>query len=81
MALLCAFFRVPIKNRVDFLIQKQTSLTQDSMMVDLWKNPPLTPKLEVYVYNVTNSEAFLNGDEKLTVKEIGPYIYAAPQVN
>ena len=36
-------------------------------------------KLEVYIYNVTNAEPFLNGSQPLKVVEIGPYVYAAPQ--
>ena len=50
------------------------------MMTPLWMSPPLVPKLQVYLFNVTNSEAFLAGEQKLKVQEIGPYTYSAPQV-
>ena len=80
MAIMCTFFRLPIKNTVDFLIQQQTALTEESMMTGLWKNPPLKPTLEVFIFNVTNSEEFLAGKEKLNVQEIGPYVYSAPTV-
>ena len=79
VALLCAFFRQPLKTILDGLIQYQTSISPDSMMTGLWMNPPLTPKLEVFIYNVTNAEPFLNGSQPLKVVEIGPYVYAAPQ--
>jgi hypothetical protein len=37
---------------------------------------PLEVLVNVYIFNVTNAEAFLSGqDEKLKVKEIGPYVY------
>ena len=45
-ALLCAFFRQPLKTIVDGLIQYQTSISPDSMMTGLWMNPPLTPKVQ-----------------------------------
>ena len=80
MALMCAFFRAPIKNTVDFLIQQQTALTEESMMTELWRNPPLKPKLEVFIFNVTNAEKFLSGSETLSVQEIGPFVYSAPTV-
>ncbi len=34
---------------------------------------------QVYLYNVTNSEAFLAGLERPSVVEVGPYAYNAPQ--
>ena len=46
VALLCAFFRQPLKTIVDGLIQYQTSISPDSMMTGLWMNPPLTPKVQ-----------------------------------
>ena len=50
------------------------------MMTDLWVDPPVNPRLHVYVFNVTNHEAFLSGQEtEINIKEIGPYVYVAPQ--
>ncbi|XP_060534329.1 scavenger receptor class B member 1-like isoform X2 [Cylas formicarius] len=41
-----------------------------------WLHPPDEVLMKVYVFNVTNSERFLNGtDKKLRIKEIGPLIY------
>ncbi|KAK5644000.1 hypothetical protein RI129_007845 [Pyrocoelia pectoralis] len=41
-----------------------------------WKTPPDKVLLRVYVFNITNSEAFLNGtDKKLNVEEVGPIIF------
>lgn len=32
--------------------------------------------MQVYIFNITNAEAFLNGtDKKLKVVEVGPYVY------
>ena len=79
-AMMCAFFRTPLHDLVDLMIQKQTAMTKSSMMTSLWVEPPFNPRLHVYVYNVTNHEAFLSGlDNKIRVEEIGPYVYEAPQ--
>lgn len=41
-----------------------------------WKTPPDAVLMNVYIFNYTNSEAFLNGtDDKLKVEEIGPIVY------
>ena len=79
IALLSVFFREPFITILDGWIQYQTSLAPNSMMLKLWMNPPLTPKLEVYIYNVTNAEQFLNGSQPLKVVEVGPYVFQAPQ--
>ncbi|KAL1502498.1 hypothetical protein ABEB36_007634 [Hypothenemus hampei] len=42
----------------------------------LWANPPSNLLANVYVFNTTNSERFLNGsDDFLHLQEIGPIIY------
>lgn len=43
---------------------------------DWWVQPPDEVLLKVYVFNITNSEEFLNGtDKNLRVQEIGPIVY------
>lgn len=52
------------------------NLTPNILFLDKWKNPPEPVATEVYLFNVTNSERFLSGeDEKLNIEEIGPIIY------
>ena len=46
IALMCAFFRAPIRDMADLLIRQQFALTNDSMMTPMWMNPPLVPKLK-----------------------------------
>jgi len=39
-----------------------------------------TPRLKVYVFNVTNAEEFASGiASKARVEEIGPFVYTARQ--
>lgn len=41
-----------------------------------WKNPPDEVLLRVYIFNVTNSQEFLYGnDTKLHLDEVGPIIF------
>ena len=46
----------------DFL-QLQFSLAPNTLFTAVWKDVPMTPKIEVYVFNVTNHEAYLSGRE------------------
>lgn len=52
------------------------SIQEGTYAMNLFKNPPLDIFVNVYVWNVTNSESFLAGkDEKLILSEVGPYVY------
>lgn len=43
---------------------------------NLWAKPPVDLYVRVYLFNVTNREAFLSGqDKQLNIQEIGPYVY------
>ena len=50
-------------------------LTPDGETFELWRKPPVDLYLRVWLFNVTNKEAFMAGKEKLQVKETGPYVY------
>lgn len=41
----------------------------------LWKNPPVDIYIKIYLWNITNSDSFLEGKEKMHVEEVGPYVY------
>ncbi len=69
-----------IQNSVKNWMELQFSLAPNSVFTSIWTDPPMTPRLEVYVFNVTNHEAFLSGKEKkVRVEEIGPFVYHAQQ--
>lgn len=51
------------------------SMTPNSLVFSLWKKPPIDLYLKVYIFNITNSEEFLNGGVPLKVEEAGPYVY------
>jgi hypothetical protein len=50
-------------------------LREGSPTFGWWRKPPVTPLIKVYVYNVTNAEAFLNEGKKPVLEELGPYVY------
>ncbi|OXU24944.1 hypothetical protein TSAR_015667 [Trichomalopsis sarcophagae] len=63
-------------NPVNMIVQHKLKMSPSSMIFSLWRKPPIGIYINVYIFNITNAEAFLNGDEKiLKVEEIGPYVY------
>lgn len=63
------------------ILEQKLQMGPDSLAFQLWKNPPIGVYLKVYIFNITNPEEFLKGEEKLKVKEIGPYVYQEILVN
>ncbi|XP_059219774.1 scavenger receptor class B member 1 [Stomoxys calcitrans] len=62
----------PLKMIVDW----QLTLKPGTLLYHLWRAPPLELFISVYVFNVTNLDAFVQGiDTKLKVEEVGPYVY------
>ncbi|KAG4067259.1 hypothetical protein HA402_000250, partial [Bradysia odoriphaga] len=58
------------------IVKDQLSIREGSLLFYLFKSPPLEVFISVYVFNVTNVEAFLNKeDSKLKLQEVGPYVY------
>lgn len=57
-----------------FLFQ-QIVLREGSKTFEWWRLPPVRPVIKVYVYNVTNADAFLNNGEKPYLDELGPFVY------
>lgn len=52
------------------------TLKTGTLLYNLWLKPPLEVFISVYMFNVTNVEAFMSGqDSKLKLVEVGPYVY------
>ncbi|XKL65381.1 hypothetical protein PGB90_008801 [Kerria lacca] len=60
---------------VNFIIDKQIALTKGSITFEMWRKPPVNPVMQVYIYNVTNADDFLNDGHKPILQELGPYVY------
>lgn len=55
---------------------QQLTMRPGSFIYHLWEKPPLAVIMQVYLFNITNAEAFMSGaDKKLKVDEVGPYVY------
>lgn len=58
-----------------FFIMQKLQYEEGGEIYELWQNPPAEIFIKIYLFNITNSEAFMSGKEKLKVEEIGPYVY------
>jgi hypothetical protein len=59
----------------DLCLLQKVMFTPGGETFELWRKPPVDLYLQVWLFNVTNKEAFMEGKEKLRVKETGPYVY------
>lgn len=50
-------------------------MADNGEIFNLWAKPPVDLYIKIYLFNITNAEAFLAGREKLQVEEVGPYVY------
>ena len=57
-----------------FFFQKLV-FSEGGEIYGIWKTPPVELYIKIYLYNITNSEQFLNGSEKMNIAECGPYVY------
>lgn len=49
---------------------------EGSFVFKLWENPPYEVYTEVWMYNYTNVDRYMNGhDQVLKLQELGPYRY------
>ena len=42
----------------------------------MWKDPPISPHLKVFFFNLTNAREVFDGLSKPQLQEIGPYTYS-----
>ncbi|CAG9767860.1 unnamed protein product [Ceutorhynchus assimilis] len=69
---LASLIYTPLK----MLLSIRLEMTPGLPPYEWWATPPDEILLSVFVFNITNSEAFMNGtDKKIRVQEIGPIIY------
>ncbi|XP_025830984.1 scavenger receptor class B member 1 isoform X2 [Agrilus planipennis] len=59
----------------DILFKLKCTFSDGGEIFEMWRKPPVDLYLRVFLFNVTNREAFLRGEEKLKVQEVGPYVY------
>ncbi|XP_063706007.1 scavenger receptor class B member 1 [Culicoides brevitarsis] len=75
ICLIIAFAIIHI-NPLQMVADDMLSIRNGSYAFNLFKKPPLDVFISVYVFNITNGERFLSGDDpKLAIAEVGPYVY------
>jgi len=57
------------------LILKKLVLSPTSDNFKMWEDPPISPHLKVYFFNITNPAEVFAGTAKPRLLEIGPYTY------
>lgn len=72
-----ALFSWDVRDAVQRAVESQTTLEPGTEFSKIWLHPPVVPKTKIFVFNVTNSEAFLAGKERPRVEEVGPFVYLA----
>lgn len=61
---------------VEIINTCRINLKPSSVFLDGWKHPTVPVETRVYIFNYTNVDKFLSGEEdKLNLQEIGPIIY------
>lgn len=57
----------------EHMLGKEMALKPNSQSYKIWQAPPLPMHLDIYFFNWTNSEKFLNNTENPKFQEFGPY--------
>ncbi|XP_054168300.1 protein croquemort-like [Oppia nitens] len=60
---------------VEYNVKQQLVLSPTSMTFDGWQRPSIAIYTKFYIFNVTNSDAFLNKQQKPILQELGPYTF------
>ncbi|XP_015602295.1 scavenger receptor class B member 1 [Cephus cinctus] len=75
LIIIAAVLAVLFPKIVNVLINKEVALREGGRAFGWWKQPPVSPHMHVYIYNVTNADEFLNNGKKPALQELGPYVY------
>lgn len=60
----------------ELLFQWKIVFTEGGETFELWRKPEVNLYLKIYLFNVTNRDEYLSGEEpKLRFQEVGPYVY------
>lgn len=60
----------------DLLFKCKVIFSEGGEIFEFWRKPDIDLYLKVYLFNVTNHDAYISGkDSKLNFQQVGPYIY------
>ncbi|XP_028136382.1 scavenger receptor class B member 1-like isoform X2 [Diabrotica virgifera virgifera] len=67
---------IHILNPYDLIYRWKLIFEKGGEIYELWRDPPVELYLRVFLWNITNKDAYMNGtDDKLKMVEVGPYVY------
>lgn len=75
MIMLAAITAALFPNLINLIMDKELALQEGGRSYKWWQKPPVVPRMQIYIYNVTNADEFLNNGEKPALQELGPYVY------
>merc|ERR1719412_1191190 len=75
LGLVCFIVSPQLEVALVSLVQSWTALVSGPML-SAWLTPPIIPLLKIHVFNITNPEQVMNGEDPET-EELGPYVYSA----
>lgn len=75
LIILAAVLAVLFPNLIDLVLDKELAIREGGRSYKWWKQPPVVPRMQIYIYNVTNADEFLNNGDKPVLQELGPYVY------
>ncbi|XP_014479622.1 PREDICTED: scavenger receptor class B member 1 [Dinoponera quadriceps] len=75
LIILAVVLAILFPNLIDLVLDKELVIRDGGRTYTWWKEPPVVPRMQLYIYNVTNADEFLNNGEKPALQELGPYVY------
>lgn len=75
VVMVCSSYLIYIYDPLQLIVTRMTQLRPGTIFYNVWEVPPYDVLFKVHIFNVTNHEAFLRGEEKLRFEDLGPYIY------
>lgn len=70
-----SFFFTTLLVNAFFLSFQKLIFEEGGEIFNLWEKPPVDLYVKIYLFNITNADAFMEGRENLRVEEVGPYVY------
>lgn len=60
----------------EMIFKWKVSFSEGGETFELWRKPPVDLYVKIYLFNVTNRDEYLKGEEsKIRFQEVGPYVY------
>ncbi|XP_005182566.2 scavenger receptor class B member 1 isoform X1 [Musca domestica] len=72
---ICGAVLIKIFHPYDLIFKWKLTMSDGGEIFNLWAKPPVDLYLKVYLFNITNAAAFMEGREKMHVEQVGPYVY------